>query len=145
MITPIEDTELSNTDVICAIDGCCSEAAFVIDRSNTPLCSSCHEAFQWGVSNAEEKANDEIRGTKFEVINSYRKDFINGRAIAAIWHVDDVLNRANETDADLTEEQALEILSRVDRKYDANIGINWDVLDTYIELEAYSSGHGGEA
>lgn len=42
------------------------------------------------------------------------------------WHVDDVLNQR----PDLTEEQACEVLSFIAHKFDANIGINWDVIDS---------------
>ena len=42
------------------------------------------------------------------------------------WHVDDVFNQR----PDLTEEQACEVLSFIAHKFDANIGINWDVIDS---------------
>lgn len=47
-----------------------------------------------------------------------------------MWSTVDVLNR----DSSLTEKQAEDILDEMDRKHDASIGINWDVIDTYIEF-----------
>ena len=41
------------------------------------------------------------------------------------WHVDDVFNQR----PDLTEDQAIEVLAFIAKKFDANIGINWDVID----------------
>ena len=42
------------------------------------------------------------------------------------WHVDDVLNQR----PDLTEDQACEVLALIAHNFDANIGINWDVIDS---------------
>jgi hypothetical protein len=41
------------------------------------------------------------------------------------WHVDDVLNQR----PDLTEDQACDVLDRLADNFDANIGINWEVID----------------
>lgn len=54
--------------------------------------------------------------------------------IFIIWTVDDVYARAHETGmGELTEDEAIEVLYRCKDGYDASIGINWDVLDVYIE------------
>jgi hypothetical protein len=45
------------------------------------------------------------------------------------WHVDDVLNQR----PDLTEEQSCEVLALIAHNFDANIGINWDVIDSAAE------------
>lgn len=47
--------------------------------------------------------------------------------IAIIWSAEDVLSIR----PDLTPDQALDVLQRVDHKHDATIGINWDVLDCH--------------
>jgi hypothetical protein len=45
------------------------------------------------------------------------------------WHVDDVLNQR----PDLTEDQACDVLDRLADNFDANIGINWEVIDSCAE------------
>jgi hypothetical protein len=45
------------------------------------------------------------------------------------WSVDDVLNQR----PDLTEEQSCEVLALIAKTFDANIGINWDVIDSAAE------------
>jgi hypothetical protein len=45
------------------------------------------------------------------------------------WCVDDVLQRR----PDLTEDQACEVLGSLEHTFDANIGINWDVIDRCAE------------
>ena len=45
------------------------------------------------------------------------------------WHVDDVLNQR----PDLTEDRACDVLDRLAHNFDANIGINWDVIDACAE------------
>ena len=47
-----------------------------------------------------------------------------------IWSIADVLDR----DSSLTKEQAENILDKMHMKHDASIGINWDVIDSFIEF-----------
>ena len=49
--------------------------------------------------------------------------------IAIIWSVEDVMQQCNW----LTKEEALDVLHDLEHNHDANIGINWDV----IEYRAY--------
>lgn len=67
-------------------------------------------------------------------IKSSKKDFISGNSIAIIWGIEDVLGRAEEQEIPLTEDEARDILSWMDRKHDADIGINWDTIDCYIDM-----------
>jgi hypothetical protein len=46
--------------------------------------------------------------------------------VASLWHIDDV----KEVRPDLTDEQAMQVLERCIDKHDAEIGINWLVLET---------------
>lgn len=57
-------------------------------------------------------------------------------AIARFWHNDDVNYWANnncEFNRTLTAEECQEVLQRVSDKFDAESGINWDVIDFWIE------------
>lgn len=47
--------------------------------------------------------------------------------IVLTWHIDDV----REVRPDLTDEQCREVLRQCERRHDAGIGINWDVLRTH--------------
>ncbi len=49
--------------------------------------------------------------------------------IAIIWDVEDVMQECKW----LTEEQAYEVLHYLKRKHDANIGINWEVIQHWAE------------
>jgi hypothetical protein len=60
--------------------------------------------------------------------------------IILIWATADVLSIR----PDLTEEQAAEVLAAADRRHDANIGINWDVLECHAEW-LFPSNDEGEA
>lgn len=46
-------------------------------------------------------------------------------AMAIVWQIDDVLSIR----PDLTEEQAGEVLGRVEDIHDASIGVSWDTLE----------------
>jgi hypothetical protein len=54
--------------------------------------------------------------------------------IAIIWHVDDILDRAKEYSPQLSWEEAQKVLGNIERYHDASVGINWEVIDTHIEL-----------
>ena len=50
--------------------------------------------------------------------------------ISIKWNIDDVLSvRPN-----LTKIQASEVLEQLDRKHDANIGINWGVIEIVSDM-----------
>ena len=49
--------------------------------------------------------------------------------ISIIWEVDDVLIQ----NPLLTREEAMDVLEFIDNKHDANIGVNWDVIEYAIE------------
>lgn len=55
------------------------------------------------------------------------------KTIEIKWSTLDVLGIANEMDIKLTEQEADEILEQMERFHDAEIGINWGVLEIYIE------------
>lgn len=48
------------------------------------------------------------------------------------WHVDDILSRR----PDLNIDQCREVLQLIDRRRDASIGINWDVID-FFAVDCY--------
>jgi len=45
--------------------------------------------------------------------------------IELIWHIEDV----QEVRSDLTDDQARDVLKSLRRQHDANIGINWEVIE----------------
>ena len=49
------------------------------------------------------------------------------------WSTEDVLQRAKDNDVKLTEDEANSILLEMQRDYDADVGINWETIDDYIE------------
>lgn len=57
-----------------------------------------------------------------------------GRKIYLVWDIEDVIFQAKSKKIDLTEEEAEAILSEVNRKHDCTIGVNWDVIESYIDM-----------
>jgi hypothetical protein len=49
--------------------------------------------------------------------------------VASLWHTNDV----QMVRPDLTDEQAMQVLERCINKHDAEIGINWLVLETIAD------------
>ena len=52
------------------------------------------------------------------------------------WHISDVQDAADD---ELTDEQCREVLRRVDRGHDCNVGINWDVIRYHADMVAEES------
>lgn len=54
-------------------------------------------------------------------------------SITISWHIDDVAALAELNDFDITPDQCREVLLRAKKNHDAEIGINWGVLEFYLD------------
>lgn len=68
-----------------------------------------------------------------EIIELYNEKY-SPETVCFSWSIHDVIERAKEQDKEITESQAIEILARVKHGHDANIGVNWDVLDAHTDM-----------
>ena len=50
-----------------------------------------------------------------------------------LWTAEDVIVRAKQMEEEISEEQAIEIFDLIGRRFNAEIGVNWDVIDNAIE------------
>lgn len=54
--------------------------------------------------------------------------------LASWWHLDDVIIHAEDMmDIQLTEDEAYQVLSLMERRHDAEVGINWDVIGCWVD------------
>ena len=60
-----------------------------------------------------------------ELLRAELRNRIDSDYLYDSWHVDDILCRR----PDLNIDQCREVLQLISRRHDANIGINWDVID----------------
>ena len=72
-------------------------------------------------------------------------DFDPTTQIAIIWSIQDV----QENHPLLTDEQSLEVLKTMKQHHDANVGINWETIDVWVnqlypELEDDEQGQAHE-
>lgn len=58
---------------------------------------------------------------------------LNKDFISIEWHIEDVKSRAKERGIKVTDAQSREILEYIERKHDANIGVNWEVIDIWTD------------
>jgi hypothetical protein len=57
----------------------------------------------------------------------------DGLAIAILWSAEDVMSIAEENyDTTLSEVELKTVLYNLRRRFDAEIGINWDVIDFWV-------------
>lgn len=56
------------------------------------------------------------------------------KTISIKWSTVDVKERAKELRKRISQKDAETILDNIERKHDASIGVNWDVIDAHIDL-----------
>jgi len=49
------------------------------------------------------------------------------------WHMEDVFEVAHNMKVNLTDDEAHEVMLRMEHGFDANVGINWDYIQNCIE------------
>jgi len=58
----------------------------------------------------------------------------NGVLTDATWNIADIQHRFKEMKGStITDDQAWEIASLMEREHDANIGISWEVIDIWVD------------
>lgn len=57
----------------------------------------------------------------------------NGDQIALIWHIEDVAQRAEEQEIEVSEKEAKDILADMLRNLDCNHGITWETIDYQLD------------
>jgi hypothetical protein len=58
----------------------------------------------------------------------------NGYFVDNMWQRDDVICQAGNMDIELTDEQIDSVMSILSKHFDAGIGINWDSIESAIEV-----------
>jgi len=53
--------------------------------------------------------------------------------VAEWWHIDDIIEQAKNNGEQVTEYEAREVLRLMIKEHDCNIGINWDVIDAWVD------------
>jgi len=68
-----------------------------------------------------------------EVDSELLKDeLINRGYIRVFWQKEDVISQAKNLGYELTDEEANDIMYNIEQSFDANIGVNWDVISEHI-------------
>ncbi len=71
-----------------------------------------------------------------EQIETAKQVLSDAGFIQVYWTEEDIRTRQDE-DEPLTDEQVKNIRENIERRHDANIGINWEVIDIYIHDELH--------
>ena len=53
--------------------------------------------------------------------------------MAEWWHSDDIIEQAENHGEQLTYEEAQEVLRLISKYHDCEVGINWDMIDSWID------------
>ena len=49
------------------------------------------------------------------------------------WHVEDILCEAEAKEVQISHDQAVQVMHYIVNTFDANIGVNWDVISNAID------------
>lgn len=52
--------------------------------------------------------------------------------IRVLWNKDDIINTAFNLGVTLTDEQVDDVANAIEHRFDANIGVNWNVIEYHI-------------
>ena len=70
-------------------------------------------------------------------IEKAKQTLKNAGYLSPMWHKDDIRERYLENYGSkvipLNDEEVNQIAGAIERRHDANIGINWDVIDIFID------------
>ena len=99
---------------------------------------SAKQLIEFIANDSVELSHDKIRAQRDEYIKICREWLAKGLdtveitddEIAIIWSVEDIKTQCPW----LSDEDAYEVLCRLDHKHDASIGINWDVIGITANL-----------
>jgi|TARA_Y100000310_G_scaffold156813_1_gene156233 hypothetical protein len=81
--------------------------------------------------------------TAKEHIERMQRNYKDDDVLAvAIWSAEDVRSRADDLKIKLTDEQIDDVLSYVEHKQDATLGISWDTLDWWIGVVSQGAVNG---
>lgn len=61
-----------------------------------------------------------------------KNELVRRGYIRAFWMHDDIVVHSEGMGVALTDEDVIEIAEMIERYHDANVGINWDVIQSYI-------------
>ena len=77
------------------------------------------------------------KGTSVAEIEGAVKRAFDPNWVAEWWHIDDIIEQDNGAEdedwSDLTQDEAREVLRLMIKEHDCEIGINWDVIDSWID------------
>lgn len=60
-----------------------------------------------------------------------------GKAIALIWDIEDVIQQAKDNDFKVpTEAEAIDILAAMQHGHDCNHGITWETINAHLEAKS---------
>ena len=63
----------------------------------------------------------------------FLKDEDGNFVVRSDWHVEDVQECATDNGVELTADEAHEVMRMMADGFDANLGINWEVIESYID------------
>lgn len=60
------------------------------------------------------------------------QELVNRGFIRILWSGKDVISAAERNDITITEDEVLQVINKIEQTFDANIGVNWDVISYNI-------------
>ena len=94
-------------------------------------CSMLSEVYDMALATLKER--DDLQKTSTTSLARHDKAVADGTTIVSAWSVEDVYGLAEDSGYPITEDDAKSVLSSVKKNFDANVGVNWEVLQYYLD------------
>lgn len=59
---------------------------------------------------------------------------VSNNWISLWWHISDVQECVGNDYSPMSDEDARDILEKIDHRHDANNGVNWDTINCYVDM-----------
>ena len=81
-----------------------------------------------------EEEIERLKKSGIDLLTLAETIFNNDGLMTVLWSVEDIKAQAESMDIELSEEEAEEVLKTAIDNHDANVGINWEVIGTQIQI-----------
>lgn len=63
-----------------------------------------------------------------------KEELISRGFLRVFWNREDIVMRAEALEYNLTDEEIEEVAYNIEQSFDANVGVNWDVITDHIDM-----------
>lgn len=103
-------------------------------RNATELANTIVDSGLYEGTSVYEMAQEILENSEPNLDDAAKKYYSNTNRIILVWGTDDIQHQAEGLNIELSDSEAMDILTEIENKHDASIGVNWGVISEYIRM-----------